>query len=488
MQRPTIRRGSRSRRARTHAQRGVVFLFTSYLVSFTLLVLVTALFVRSANEVRLAERSTQLSQAFWGAEAALDKGVTDLQTKPPPYLALNGCTSSTSVSLVGTNTPQGNYRTCLDAEDTTTGISRYRILASGTKGYTSEALSAIVQYQVPTISFSHAAYATGGISLRNIVTGSMDSRISRLLARTAFHGDLATSATTVPAGRRGLVLLNQGSTVDGDVYVGPGADPAALVYVAPALVASMSIYSSGASQVTGALKNLSKATVLPPVEVPAYATNLGDRLSLVESSSVAHSLPGGGLNNYQGPTCLEPGTYVVGNLTMGDGGGKGELCTTGPVDLYVTGDLKVWGGDFYGQPTGTAPFQHQYAPENLRIFKQGGGYCFLVSGEGAATIYAPETNNVLLMGGMRFVGGLIAPSFDFQGIAGGYAGSSWYSRGYILYDEALRGKAIPVGPAKLTTLLWSRSASAAQSTAPAVAVKVLPPPSVGQPVTGGCSF
>ena len=40
-----------------HSERGAVMLLSSYMVSFTLLVLTTALFVRSANEMHLAERS-----------------------------------------------------------------------------------------------------------------------------------------------------------------------------------------------------------------------------------------------------------------------------------------------------------------------------------------------------------------------------------------------------------------------------------------------
>ena len=77
-----------TRRARP--ERGAVVLLSTYLVSFTLLVLTTAMFVRSSNEMRMAERSAELSQAFWGAEAALDKAMVDLRTQTPSLTAGGG--------------------------------------------------------------------------------------------------------------------------------------------------------------------------------------------------------------------------------------------------------------------------------------------------------------------------------------------------------------------------------------------------------------
>jgi len=57
--------------------------------------------------------------------------------------------------------------------------------------------------------------------------------------------------------------------------------------------------------------------------------------------------------------------------------------------------------------------------------------------------------------------------------------------GKLFYDEVLRGRKFQVGPAKVTTLVWNRSAATAQNTPPMVEPLPSPPP-VTTPV-GGCS-
>ena len=110
-------------RRERHTERGAAMLLSSYLVSFTLLVLTTALFVRSANEMRMAERSAQFARTFWAAEAATDAALGSLRAQSQPQLAVGKCTGGASrpaqvVSLgTSTTTARASYRLCLETEE-----------------------------------------------------------------------------------------------------------------------------------------------------------------------------------------------------------------------------------------------------------------------------------------------------------------------------------------------------------------------------------
>jgi len=492
------------RRAR-FPQRGAVILLSSYLVSFTLLVLTTAMFVRSANEVRLAERSTQLSQAFWGAEAALDAGIAALATQPESRFALNQwCTSSQATKVTG-----ATYRLCLEAQDTSTSTSRYRIEATGTQNGSRETLTAQVNRQTDTVQFDRVASVNDQLDFLYIATGGMDSRVSTDPALAPVHvqsrGDIGTSASKVQDGH-----VRFTGHINGDIYVGPGGETPPVQTILssngkPVRMVQGELVAGG--EVSGTVKNLAAVPKFPPVEVPSNATDLGDLE--VRPWNYDADLGIRSHDEVKDKRCLEPGTYVVRNLTVGAhqwnpdqdgyflGIGAGELCTTGPVDLYVTGALMMSHGEIYGQPKGSPPYAKQYSPENLRIFVKGSRrvYCgFLGTPIEAALLYAPESQVVQLSYQSTWMGAIIARSMYLWGQGANIGGmfgavtSDSPGAGKLFYDEALRGRKFQVGPAKVTTLVWNRQATGTDTTTSSKPIEVLPTPTAGQPISGGCTF
>jgi hypothetical protein len=145
------------------------------------------------------------------------------------------------------------------------------------------------------------------------------------------------------------------------------------------------------------------------------------------------------------------------------------------VDLYVTGALMVSDGKIYGQPKGSPPYAKQYSPENLRIFVKGSHnvyFGYLGSPIGAALLYAPESDVVQQVSYENtWMGAIIARSMELHAVSaslngwgGGASGPDSPGTGKLFYDEALRGRKFPVGPAKVTMLMWGRGSQLAAAT------------------------
>ena len=376
---PTTHAGCRRRR---NPERGAAMLLSSYLVSFTLLVLTTALFVRSANEMRLAERHAETQRAFWLSEAALDAALADLKTDAPPDLAVGACATEHAVPFTANTISTATYTLCLKLEDVANGTRTYSLTTTGRESGTSESLYSLVEYEQGMIEFNYAAYASD-IIFFNSLSGSMDTDAqNQLIGDLTFQGDIAVwksdnfihtpdgslryDSDGNPMKGRSPVVIYKGSVINGDVYVGPdAAEPDALVEVGQGSI------------IRGTVKKLAAVQKLPPVEVPPDAKPLADIIGAHASDK----------------WCLEPGTYVVENVVFGLGLGSPELCTTGSVDLYVTKRFSVPNGSLYGQPEGSRPFAKNYSPENLRIFVKGDNDILFGFGPGvgAAMLYAPTS-------------------------------------------------------------------------------------------------
>ena len=516
------------RRSVLGTERGAAVLLTSYLVSFTILVLTTALFVRSSNEMRMAERSAGMAQAFWGAEAAMDAAVADLKTESPPVLALTQCTDAQTTGISG-----ATYRLCLEATDTNNGTNRYRIEATGTGNGSTETLASVVETGPSAITFDHAAYVRHVIGFYSGETASLDTDHVKMIVKIGFNGDLATAGETIHmvnlagnlVARQPGIWLSANSTVNGNAYVGPDAgDPADAVHI------------DSSSQLNGTVKTLKDVKPLPPVTIPSNAKDLGD-ITLFRRAD------GSGTERL----CLAPGTYVARNLLIGaelvpphpadicGGGpcpdqvsyvlhGSPELCTTGPVDLYVKDRVLMVRGSVYGQPQGSAPFDAQYSSKNLRIFAEGHNGKIVVNSApdsfvagpvGAftwpsptmvtAALYAPDRqlgigpNSVWAGGaivrsvheyasGLEPLIGVVGKDSDGldsifmaaqspDGFADPFAKTS-----SIFYDQALKNQKFRMGTGQVRTLIWQRVAT--PSATATKTVDVLPQPTT-EPV-GGC--
>ncbi len=412
------------------AERGAVLLMSIYLVSMSLLVLAGVSLQRTLQETQLATRSAQTQQALWLADSGLEEALRTFRTTLP---TLDAQTPSAI--------PGASYRVSRRAADPS---GQYLVTSTGTIGNISQRVYAFVDVGPPRIDFRYAVFGLEQVEAFAATYGGIDTRASppaieplvlwgrppRLLTPLAGTGSIGTNATT----RNAVTLVD--SYVRGDVFVGAGAaNPSALV-------------SSVDSIVTGQVKSLEQPMEFPPIVVPA--------VPLQNELGVIHLF--GGQRR-----CLSPGTYTATGIVIDQGS---ELCTTGPVDLYVTsGEFNVlYYSQLYGQPERSFPHEHRYAPKNLRIFVMPGAGTPTVTGRkqiafhhsslGAAAIYAPDTQ-ISIRRGSLFMGSIIGRTgrttqpADGQPMTGVAAGPKIY------YDQDLGRTPIRVNSTGTkVTVLW----------------------------------
>lgn len=161
------------------------------------------------------------------------------------------------------------------------------------------------------------------------------------------------------------------------------------------LAAGGYLHASQGTFQSGAVKSTGDALHLPSVTAPAGAIDLGD------------------LDVRNGVTTLPGGAYTISELDVKN---TGRLEFTGPVQLYVSGDVNVAGhiSTYSG------------AAQNLMVFLTGSGDVDIHGTEidpFTGDIYGP-TADVRLVGNMDFFGRIRAASVDIAGSGGFYADTS----------------------------------------------------------------
>ena len=432
-------------------RRGAAVLLASYLACLSLLILGAVSLQRTMHELRAAQVSRDVQQAFWLAEEALDKAMAQLRSgQDPAVVSVGSCTGLTTLPGLEPDT-QSSYRLCRESANGT--IVRYRIESTGTAQAITQRVTALVDTHVATtIQFKHAAYASY-IGWLNSTSGSTDtSNPSTPLnppRNTTSHGDVALAPQ--PYWPNALMVFINSPLLPGTIYayVTEGQTPEQHVNL-----------QMGTPPPAGGFQPLSAGELKqwPAIEIPLDATNLG----MVE-------MHGSGDNR-----CLAPGSYVASQIYIVndqlysriDDPTQPQLCTTGPVDLYVTGPVDVLGGKIYGQPLGSLPYSQRYSPENLRLF-----YAYSTRPDAfsvgidngvrdsliAGTIYAPQTD-VLLVGGSVLLGGLITRAvYGLGAFSMGTESSDIFLNPFptFLFDEALLTKKFAVNHTGVALRMWT---------------------------------
>ncbi|GEM_PF-6752592 len=363
------------------AERGAVLLLSIYLLSMSFLVLAGVSLQRTLQETQLSTRSAQTQQALWLAEGGLEGVLRALRTSLPTLDV------EIPSSLSG-----ASYRVSRKVTDPS---GQYLITSTGTIQNVSQRVYVLVDVGPPRIDFRYAGFWGDGAYLSRAIVGGIDTDTTpavikhplilggpspSLQSPTTGHGDIGTNATAPNS------IEVRHATVDGNILVGAGAsDPSQVVQIVD-------------STVTGQVKPLADPMTFPPIVVPSVPLlNELRNLTLIGQKK-----------------CLSPGTYSATSIFLYPDtktGQTSELCTTGPVDLYVTGPIEVARySQLYGQPAGNAPFQQHYSPKNLRIFavpkNPGDEVSFKRASVAAAALYAPDMP-VRFVRGNVFMGSII---------------------------------------------------------------------------------
>ncbi|MBI4736691.1 MAG: hypothetical protein HY766_11670, partial [candidate division NC10 bacterium] len=248
---------------------------------------------------------------------------------------------------------------------------------------------------VITDPFGNAAHGVGPVTLTgNATTDSYDSRLGayNVNGNLGTNGDISTDSTAGSA-----VTIEAGSTVNGDVQVGPGGNT------------SSAIQNNGT--ITGTTSTEATTWNLPLSSIPTGVVNQGP-LSIAGNTV----------------RTLTEGTYWFSSLSIS---GNGQLQISGAVKIYVTGAISISGN-------GVATANN--APTNLLIYGTRDP-----TSTDPACVSSNCATSVAITGNGSFYGAVYAPQAGITvsgngAVYGALTGASVTvnGNGGLHYDEALQ--------------------------------------------------
>jgi hypothetical protein len=337
----------------------------------------------------LSRWSTSSHRALSLGEASLDETI--------PKLRVGDFSDLNPVLLDG-----GSYWAEVIAEG---GPLEYRVTGHGMAESAQRNIESIMHLTKTSI-FQFALFGNSQLTIGgDVITDSYNSNEG---AYDPFNpgeeGDIGTNATAY-----GGITIPGGIIVNGSVVSGPDVDPASVVDA-----------NCGSLTITGDPPDFPLPSTMP---MPAVELPLGFPVPCPNVT-----INGGT------PLTLPPGEHCFHNMQINGGG---VLTSSGPVTVYVTGELYVAGNTTVGVPS---------APDNFLML---------------LTSSRPATLNSGLTGSSAFYGGLYGPNATIE--IGGTAtifGSvvaqhiEVPGNAVIHYDEAMGELEGPLGFYKVRVLTW----------------------------------
>ena len=385
--------------------------------------------LRSVNENKIANRTANSTQAFWLAEAGVQKTIWEInnnncadfvqQGTSTACVSCSGCgagNKTMSVSVSGA----GDYDVVLDSGNT---------LATSTGSCPSRASASVIGRTVKAnivkkSPFSYAAFAQGQVTLANntfIDSYNSDNGAYNAGTNSNTNGDVGSNGTTA-----GIITIGNNISLGGNVSTGPGGTD-----------------TVGNGTVIAGTTTHDNNVSLPAVTVPAALTGL--------ASGGTFSIG----NN--GTSALAAGDYKYSSVNMAN---NATLDITGAVRLYLTAatalstgnninvniasgaSLELYVDGVFTIPNNATLSSAGNIPKNLQIYSTytgANGISLNNNGVLAAAVYAPQTdisigNNDDLFGSV--VGKTVAAN----------------NNSAIHYDESLKNLLSPAGSNGVT--LW----------------------------------
>lgn len=371
-------------------RRGAVVVLSVGLVVF-LSTVGAAFLMRGLHENRLGDRSAARQEAFYLAEAAIDRASLNLRTP-----------TDLTDDLMAMALPTGTFQ--IDSPMQSLGSNRWMATARGTSGQEQRRIEAIFQL-TPQSIFQFALFGQQEVS----VTGSAatDSYVSTNGAydpnNHGHNGDVGTNATSA-----GGITVGGSIFVDGQLVVGPNvSNPESVVTgYNPAFV-------TGDPKVASQMQTFPMPpVVLNQADFTALLNNGdGDCLDYTVTGNTTQTLSAtGGLNNQ--------GVYCYRNLTIQ---GNGTLTADGSVTVYVTGTLTAQGNSGVGVSSDPTKMTFLMTANSQATLEEG---TITGSNKFYGALYGPSAT-INIQGNADVYGSIIAKTVNVTGSAS------------IHYDEAL---------------------------------------------------
>ena len=378
-------------------QKGI-FLISSYLVLSLLGTFSAYVFLKNASVYWTSERTRNRIIAFHLAESAVDQAIVQLRN---------------NLSYTGqgyTSFGSGGYDFQVETPSSVSNPRLRRIIATGYTPNNAASSYAFARRQIvsyvdfsPTASGTFAVFSNSSVQISGSVKlDSYDSRQGPYESQTPrANGDLGTNTTGA-----GMVMISGSVQIRGDVFVGPGGNPASVIRLA------------GSAEIEGNRTAAASRRVLDPVQVPAGCLNQG-RLNLTMSTTLT----------------LPSGSYCYSSVFMA---GSAKVQFTGPAAVYVTGNIDMAGSSRF--------VASGELPSNLKFMVQGDRSVSMAgSSRLHGVLYAPQSG-IMIAGSAQIFGSVTGNTLQ-------QAGSS-----KIHYDEALNQDASAGVTNQARVLAWTETA------------------------------
>lgn len=364
-------------------QRGFVLLLSLGVVVFFSLAIV-AILVRSVWQSTASTRIYNRSSALNLADAAVDQA------------ALNLVTAGTADDLLTATLAGGTFQ--IESVQAVTGTLS-RVTVRGTSGTEVRRVEAIIRL-TPKSIFQFALFGDQNVTVSgSAITDSYNSTAGPY-SSGSHNGDIGTNATTA-----GGVVVSGSIFVDGQVAVGSTASNPQSVVTGynPAFI------TGGTSPPSDTQDIVLQGSTFPltPLTVPAGMT-CNDYT--IQGSTTTTLSPTGGPNG--------DGVYCYRNLTVQ---GSGVLTASGPVTVYVTGQLIARGSSRVGVVSSPKQMVVLMTSTAEATLEQG---TLTGSTDFYGALYAPNST-ITITGSADIYGSIIAKAVNLTGSA------------EIHYDEAL---------------------------------------------------
>ncbi|HTY44826.1 MAG TPA: hypothetical protein VMD52_02395 [Patescibacteria group bacterium] len=375
-----------------------VALILCLVVVVILMVLSAAMLSSNITEGFVAQRFARSSQAFWLAEAGIQRAHRTLNDNSWGTTGWNvaglDSYSKTENLAIGTYSVTVNCISCSNPIATSTG--------------TVNGVQRQVMVKFATESpFQFGIFSRGQLTMSgNGFTDSYDSSKGVYGNNNkSADGGIATDGTDA-----GIIGLSGNAKVNGDAGTGPGG----------------TVVKTGNASVTGQEKH-DVDMILPPVAIPSCLTDLSDAGAYSASGNETKTLPSG--------------NYRYSSMSIS---GNGKINVTGTVKIYLTsssalgisgnGKLNVTGGNLIIYTAGSMSISgngianNTNVPSNVIIkstYQGVNGVSISGNGDLQGVIYAPNTN-VSDTGNGSIFGAVIGKTVTISG------------NGNVHYDKALK--------------------------------------------------
>lgn len=293
----------------------------------------------------------------------------------------------------------------------------YELVSTGVCGSQTKTLRVLIGLSSP-FSEDFAVLTEGQLSMKN------KSNVDGYNSADPTDTDVRVSIGTL-SNQEDKIDLKDKAVIDGDVYVGPGGNPDAVINM------------KNRQSVAGELFTMPVPYTMPTIEAPGFIASKG----MIQGSSVSLGTTDSG--RYDGIRINNNGKlevngdlvlHVTGDVELNNGA-EVMVNDGSTLKLYVDGDIEA---------KNSAGIQNQNkVPSDVRIYGTGTGQQFNLknSNDLYGVIYAPNADMVLDNGGSAR-GSIITSTFELK------------NDGDVYYDKALRNVSLSDEGIRFTVLRW----------------------------------